>query len=228
MTITNRVFERVLQLRHKGKLGTCFALDVDQKQYIITAKHCIKDFSSSEFHIFHDGSWKQLTVQLVGYGTSDSDIAILTSDVLISQNELRARTSVLAFGQEVFFLGFPFGLSPDVGDANRGFPMPFIKGGRFSAISSQQDDLDTLFIDGFNNPGFSGGPVVFQPINNCETQWEVAGVVSGYRYQVEDVLLNESSTGLVYKANTGIVIAHGIKHAVEMIRSNPVGKQLGT
>ena len=44
--------------------------------------------------------------------------------------------SDLAIGQEVFFLGFPYGLGSELGELNDDFPLPFIK----RAIVSAMDD----------------------------------------------------------------------------------------
>ena len=90
---------------------------------------------------------------------------------------------------------------------------------------------DCILLDGHNNPGFSGGPVVFCQ-NNHGNDFSVAGVVAGYRHAFEPVYKNkepeenELPIGY-YRVNTGIVLAYDIKYALNLIRQNPIGVELG-
>ena len=63
-------------------------------------------------------------------------------------------------GQQVWFLGYPFG---DIGLAGRFQDqlIPFIKRGTISAINHDDPNAVIVYIDGFNNPGFSGGPILY-------------------------------------------------------------------
>ncbi len=79
-------------------------------------------------------------------------------------------------------------------------------------------------MDGQNNPGFSGGPVVFSGPSNKD--YKVAGVISGYRVVHEPIYQGEKKLDLTYEYNTGIILAYGIKHAVDLIKENPVGVPL--
>ena len=83
-----------------------------------------------------------------------------------------------------------------------------------------------LFLDGHNNPGFSGGPVVFTVRGN--NVFRVAAVVSGYRAIAEPVYENGLETGLTYNHNTGIIVTHGIDSAVEIAWANPIGAAVAT
>jgi len=57
--------------------------------------------------------------------------------------------------------------------------LPFIKSGILSALDIRNENAVTLYLDGHNNPGFSGGPIVF--LSNTTRRFHVAGVVSGFR-----------------------------------------------
>jgi hypothetical protein len=124
------------------------------------------------------------------------------------------------FGQDIYFVGFPFGLGSEIGEANAHFPIPFIKKGVLSSIIRDSSGARVLYLDGNNNPGFSGGPVVF-PLNGQREQFRVAGVGSGYRFDPQPVYVNDQPTQLIARHNTGIVISSDIDHAVETIRANP-------
>lgn len=227
--LTVNVLQRTYQLQHKGALGTCFTIDVDRKQYLVTAKHCLDDFDPTDFQLFHDGQWKHLNVSLVGYGTHNADIAVLKADQQLSPDfPLEPSLSNVVLGQDAYFLGFPYGLRSEAGNINRSFPLPLVKSCIISAIQTFGRDLQEVLLDGHNNPGFSGGPVVFSPLGNASPNYQVGAVISAYRFQPEEILHQDQPTGLVYRSNTGIVICHSIKHATDAIGKNPIGFDLGT
>lgn len=225
--ITTNVLQRTFQLRHKGDLGTCFTVDVDNRQYLITAKHCVENFDPSQFELLHEGLWKHINLSLVGYGSHGSDIAVLAAESQLSPVfPLPASLGNASLGQDAYFLGFPFGLRSEAGAMNRGFPFPLVKRAIFSALPDFSNTLHIVILDGHNNPGFSGGPVIFTPVGLAQLDYRVGAVISAYRFQPEDILLKDKPTGLVYRANTGIVICHSIKHATDVICVNPIGFEL--
>lgn len=63
-------------------------------------------------------------------------------------------------GQQVWFLACPFG---DIGQAGRFQDqiIPFIKRGTISASDHDDPNAVIVYIDGFNNPEFSGGPILY-------------------------------------------------------------------
>jgi hypothetical protein len=84
-------------------------------------------------------------------------------------------------------------------------------------------DETVILLDGLNNPGFSGGPVVapdmFVRFENVRPQKLIA-VISGYRSQdspinVDGKAIEKAST----PTNTGIILATPIERAVEMIKT---------
>ena len=82
-----------------------------------------------------------------------------------------------------------------------------------------------MILDGHNNPGFSGGPVVCH-IADRNNELTVIGVVSGYRADSIPVLHKGKETELIYQYNTGLVIAYKINLALELINENPIGAEL--
>jgi hypothetical protein len=81
-------------------------------------------------------------------------------------------------------------------------------------------------LDGHNNPGFSGGPVLFKEQEHGELK--VAAVVSGYRFENEPIYHGEQELPVTYRYNTGIIISYGIKHAVALATTNPIGVPTAT
>ncbi|MEK6977238.1 MAG: hypothetical protein AABX40_02405, partial [Candidatus Hydrothermarchaeota archaeon] len=132
----------------------------------------------------------------------------------------------MALGQDVYFLGYPYGLSTDVGpELNADFPLPLVKKAIVSSVVFRDNRLEYLLLDGHNNPGFSGGPVYYTPPGKPQ-EHRVAGVISGYRYEWEPVYLKQKESSLTYKYNTGIIIAVGIRIVLDIIDTNPTGYEL--
>lgn len=222
--ITANVLRRVFQVGVGDSVATAFAVDHNGRQYLVTAKHVVEGDQSGSIKIYHEKQWKLLETQLVGYGTGEVDIAVLAPKFQLAPSLLMEPTADgVTLGQDLYFLGFPYGLRTEIGPINLEFPLPLVKGGILSAMmnfDSKGDEI--LLIDGHNNPGFSGGPVVFSKLGD-RTQFKVAGVVSAYRYEAEPIYHGGHETELAYRANTGIVIAYSIKYALELIEKNPIG-----
>jgi len=233
--MTTNVIQRTFFLKVPNGYGTCFAVDVEGRQYFITAKHVARGLRESDtVQVFHESQWKELGVRLAGLTEDPVDVAVLVpSYKLIWGSKLEPSSTGMVFGQDVYFLGFPYGLRCEVGDLNRGFPVPFVKKAILSAFGNK--DTGEFYLDGHNNPGFSGGPVVFERPGKIRPQisgqivaleYQVAGVVSAYRFHPEPIYKGETDTSLRYRANTGIVMCYNINKALEIIRSNPIGLSL--
>jgi len=100
-------------------------------------------------------------------------------------------------------------------------PLPLVKRATISAL-----DQGAFLLDGHNNPGFSGGPVVFAPPNSSD--FRVAAVVSGFQAVKQPIFQGTEETAFTYLYNTGIIVAHDIKEATTIIQGNPSGLQLST
>jgi S1-C subfamily serine protease len=224
--ITANVFQRVFHIQLGDSLGTCFVLDWKDRQYLVTARHVVESLQgNAEVTIFHQGVWKTLQVDLVGHGENSVDVSVLAPSVQLGRADLPLPVSTegIVFGQDLYFLGFPYGLRADVGAINREFPLPLVKKGVLSAMIDGDKGEKILLLDGHNNPGFSGGPVVFAKMGGPADQLIVAGVISAYRFEPKPVLMSGQITGLEVQENAGIVIAYDIAHALKLIEVNPIG-----
>ncbi len=223
MVMPNNVFRRVLHIDHGGNIGSGFLIDVDKKQYLVTARHLVETMrGGGRIGIYFQREWVDANVRLVGHASADVDISVLSLERLLVSPSCTLNPSMggLMYGQDVFFLGFPHGFVGDVGDENDGFPLPFVKRALVSCISNGEE-RHVIYLDGHNNVGFSGGPVVFKHGNGND--FHVAAVISGYQTSVEPILDGDLRTRMVYEANTGIIIAHSIQSALSIISENPVG-----
>lgn len=220
MTVRTNIIQRTFHIRYNGQSGTCFTLDLDQRRYLITARHIVENINDRDIvEISHGGSWIPIDVALVGHGNGNVDTTVLAPQVRFGANHaLNATTAGLLYAEEVYFLGFPFALGFDIGEINADFPAPLAKKALVSAIGLGDAPM---LLDGHNNPGFSGGPVVRGWNSEGQT---VVGVVSGYRHDTQPI---RDSAGTVmpytYRMNTGIVIAWEIGHVTELVSNNPIG-----
>jgi hypothetical protein len=223
--ITTNILQRTFRLQYGGGRGTCFTIDVDNRQYIITAKHVAEGISANDtIEIYQDKQWQKYPVSVIGVAANDIDVIVLSTDRLLSPNFPLPATNVgIIYSQDVYFLGFPYDLFSEVGEFNRNFPLPFVKKGILANIVNDQS-VQIFYIDGHNNPGFSGGPVVFT--ERGQNNYKVAAIISGFRAQPQTVYHGDQMTPLVYYYNTGIIVSYGIQHALDIIQANPTGFQL--
>lgn len=213
--LQNQVIQKVIQLEHNSKQFTGFLISNKSvtAQYIATARHTIPDVrNNQEVYVGFrkDNEWKQIKCIAYTHNNEDLDIILLrlvdTQHIKPNYNVPLSSKGMLA-SQQAFFLGFPFGLNAASESINEGFPIPFIKVGIISAISSAYRK-GYFYLDGHNNKGFSGGPVAFYDYN--EKTFKICGVVSGF--------LNEN---LVDGApNSGIVSACYIGYVQEILSQN--------
>jgi len=223
--ITTNVINRVFHIRVGSMTGTAFTIEDDKKQYLVTAAHVVASAKPPyRIEIYHEKKWKALELALTGI-CSVADTAVFAPSFQLSPAfDLPATSAGLVYGQDVYFLGFPYGIFAEAGALNRDFPFPLAKKACLSAFMDGDHGAKILLLDGHNNPGFSGGPVVFsehgKPIGSS---FRVTGVISGFRFAEEPAYHGGAPTPVTVRSNTGIIIAYDIKHAIEEIRKNPNG-----
>ena len=229
--ITSNVIHRTFHIAGSQYTGTAFAIDHASKQYLVTAHHVVKGIKSGDvIKIHHEREWKDFPVKIVGIGKGKIDVAVLACSVQLAPTfPLIASDEGLQLGQSASFLGFPFGWEGGGEQINRGFPLPLVKAGIISRLSI--GDMPTFYLDGHNNPGFSGGPVVFSPGGQPGNHLHVAGVVSHYPAPLQPIVdregepfTNPAGEAIGYiKENPGILAAIPIRYVVELIDANPIG-----
>jgi S1-C subfamily serine protease len=223
--VPSNILQRTHRILFGSSTGTAFTLDVDSRQYLITAKHVVDGINENDvIYIQHNSQWKKIPCQLVGLGDGDLDIAVLSLPVQISPNHpLSFSNTNFYLGQDIYFLGYPYGLYGELKpNLNADFPLPLVKKGIISSFIFGNDRLDKLLLDGHNNPGFSGGPVFYKSVEQQDV-YGVAGVISSYKFEWYPVFQNGNETDLVYQYNTGIIHSIGILVAIDLIKANPIG-----
>jgi len=208
-------------IKENNQLGTSFLIDYKSNQFLVTARHLFPNAVHKtiiSFKILKDTSWVTLNATVLISDTPQIDIAILQLD---PSNYLPNPFSFDSpsdnvLGDGGYFLGFPFGLkNDDLGKVNYGFPFPLVKKVTFSGAIIK-NGISILLLDGHNNPGFSGGPVVFMDrFSTPKNKWFIAGVVSAYVNQNKQMI---TPLGVLnYDENSGIIIAISSTHIISII-----------
>ena len=216
--ITANVIHRVFRISTGTSSGTAFTIDVNGREYLITAKHVVENLAgTTSLDIYSNTRWVSLAVEVVGHAQGEIDISVLAAHQQLTRPglPLEPTSAGVVYGQDAYFLGFPYNIVPRYIFEAGGYPLPLVKRATVSSF-----DQSEFLLDGHNNPGFSGGPVVFQPPG--KTEFRVAAVVSGFQAVPAPIFANDvEETNLSYEYNTGIIVAHSIDHALELINARP-------
>lgn len=217
--ITSNVIHRIFRIRYDNNEATAFTIEYEKKEYLVTAKHLVENITdSANMELFSNGAWIQLMVKLIGHSAGGTDISVLATDKLLTPPGLPLPPTHegLIYGQDVYFLGFPYGFLGKYSFGPEGYPLPFVKKATLSFL-----DNPTLLLDGHNNPGFSGGPVVF--VKSGTNEFRVGAVISGYKAIETPIFENGKKSNLTYQYNTGIIVSFEINLAIELIKANSIG-----
>jgi hypothetical protein len=122
-----------------------------------------------------------------------------TDEKVAAPFQVTAEGGHCTMGQQIWFLGYPYGIGSRW---SNGGEAPFIKKGTMSALDATNHDTVVLYIDGFNNPGFSGGPIVYWDFN--KHAYGIAGVVKGYKEDTAKVLISGERVDTQILVNSGI------------------------
>jgi hypothetical protein len=229
MVPTSNIVTRVFSLKLATAAASGFTVEVDGRQYLITAKHFVpSSLSSGTIEILQEKNWRPLNFVQIAVEPSAVDIAVLALSEQLTPWPLPVSLGFVGsyLSQEVFFLGFAQQVEVNGEAVNGGYPLPLVKHGIISYFASAGGPF---LIDGINTYGFSGGPVV--RVDNTDKP-TVIGVVSGFRVAPEPVYQGASPVGAVAppigvtRTNAGLVVAFSIDYAIEAIRKRPIGYKI--
>ncbi len=187
--------------------------------------------------------WITQTFSVIDPG-KDIDILVLVPAQAMIPNavsELKASSDGVGLGVDCSFLGFPYGggwkAEFSAGEQHFWY-FPYLK---HCTISGElKGDTMVWVLDGINNAGFSGGPVLIR----TGSEQQVFAVISGYYMEPADVVelpALPTPTGLpqappaspnehskahgkeVVNVNSGFITAFDIQSAIDAIRKNPIG-----
>ena len=261
--VTTNVFERVLEVRvnagtdHEGT-ATAFTVDVDGREYLITAKHVVSGLHDEDkIDVFMNDNWSPLKVKI--FRCEDPiDIAVLIPPHQMTVNfDLPFDKTDFIYGLDAYFLGFPYGIRSPGKGVNGPYPMAIIKRGTISGVNAVDESKKAVvvFLDGYNNPGFSGAPIVYRDLNQGGIVMKLIGVVSGFLPEVVSAMKEHDipsaadagdkakeqpwriqqrkngswfeyvDNGTFVALNTGIVEGFEIEPAIDLIRKHAIGPE---
>ena len=251
-TVTNNVWLRTFMVKSDKEAGTIFSIDVDEREYWITAKHIVTGAKHPPFGAVEaktvtlsvlpqsdsNKDWISISFNVIDPGKDVDIIVLAPENSLLGKNPIQSAKVASAgtmFGGECEFVGFPFGSGWTTKfEKSEMIRMPFVK---HCTISGQITSPQVVWIlDGINNEGFSGGPVV---VETGPTQ-HIIGVISGFRREpIEVVPVSEitpsepggapnntpaqSHPKEAALANTGFFFAYDMTCAIDAIKKNPIG-----
>ena len=227
------MLDAVFRFQYGNRAGTCFALEADGRQYIITARHLVQGIRDHDsVRVFLGQRWQEIKVKAIFPRNPKTDIVALFSNRNVAPRRgISTAEAALPIGQELYFLGFPFGLSTQI-DEPLARPIPFVNRAFLSAVDSRFGAGNVLYLDGHNNPGFSGGPVIARS-HDEKQPLQIVGVLSAYRVQLNRETITEKTdtySGAIEKKsrrfvqeNSGILVAYHISEIIKAIRLNPTG-----
>jgi hypothetical protein len=221
--VPTEVLGRTLLIKAGDTYGTAFTLDYEGMLYIVTARHVVGGLPEEKaaLQIKRGQKWFNVnTIKTLFPKSKDVDIAVFQTGEKIDNPYQIKSTEMggVTMGQQLWFLGYPYGLESQFGKAaeNHMVEAPFIKRGTMSAVDGSNPDAVVLYIDAFNNPGFSGGPIVYWDFS--KHSYGIVGVVMGYRLDNAKVVINGRQADSDVLVNSGILIGYSIDHAIQAIK----------
>jgi hypothetical protein len=263
-TATLNALQRTFMIETTKGRATTFSIDVDNREYWITAKHVFTGVKSGPPGVFTVKTVKANILSSVGNGDEgqnqhwtmaqfttidpgkDIDIIVPVPDHLLLNYprdfNLQADILNMVVGGECEFLGFPYGggWRSKWSSTGEWIWWPYIKHCTISG-EIQNNGYSVLVLDGINNEGFSGGPVLF----GTGPAQRVFAVISGFHQEPLEVIPaplpgQDSPSSVppapelpgeqpgnapkqIVEANSGFILAYDITPAIKAIRADPIG-----
>jgi hypothetical protein len=216
------ILGRTLAIQFGNEGGTAFTIDYHGKVYLVTARHVVKGLrDNGTIQIQKPDGLKNYPIGKILFPPSpcgdEADIAVLETvetasppyQVVLEQGDDKGAS----LGQQVWFIGYPFRERLRSHFTNG--EIPFIKRGTMSAMDARNPNAVIIYIDGFNNSGFSGGPIVYWSFS--KHVYRIAGVVQGYKEDTAKVLVNGQHVDTALLVNSGILVGYSIRNAIQAI-----------
>ena len=207
--------------------ATCFMINKDGKQYFGTAAHLFKSSHKSgdvvPIQILIQNELEPFHAKVYFHADKNVDIAVIKLSENVSQgikvsekvfqgHAISLDTTLFGFGMQVFFYGFPL---TNLGTEALGIKFPLVKKAIVSGVV-KYNGVDVIVLDGHNNRGFSGGPVLaYDP---SIKKMCIIGVVSGYFSETKNV--QYKGDRLAFDENSGIILCYGRQYIEEILTKN--------
>lgn len=218
--VTRGILEHVYHLTTDALQGTCFLIEYKNQEYLVTAAHLFKKETKTKSNVnitINNGTPITLTAEFLKHSDSTIDVAVLRIPISLKKSELYLVNGGVSVGQQVYFLGYPSFKGLQFATVDKLGTFPLVKGGIFSGMIKVNGYL-LEFIDGHNNPGFSGGPVVFFNHENKTTN--ICCIISGYYYEIKNLIVEGKASEYLIPENSGIIKSFPAQLALRIIDNN--------
>ncbi|USI73922.1 serine protease [Sphingomonas morindae] len=212
MRLTSGHLGTCVQVRTAAGVGTCFFRKSGPHGGFLSAAHVFKGVQQNELIYFRETKdWSPFTVKEIVRHPDGHDVCAFTLENLIWAAEDSDLRPVGMFpGDPVRFLGFPHGLS-NTYPSETAFTTPLTRHAHLSGAIIH-NGITLTVLDGFNNPGYSGGPVYADIGDGTPI---LIGIISGYRNELRekslvyrtDGVVETEVDGLFVKPNSGMILA---------------------
>jgi S1-C subfamily serine protease len=215
--------------------GSGFMVNVGGSQYFVTAAHLFaashRSAENVSLQMVIQNQLQTYSGKIYFHSDRKVDIAVLKLSETIEQNLTLPEDAVkysdtikkvfrgdgfsldnvfVAVGMESYFMGFPLG---NLGTEVFGIKFPLVKKAILSG-TVRNNGVEVILLDGHNNLGFSGGPVVIY--DEEKKTMRLVGVISGYLPEPVDVR-NKNETLSVLE-NSGIIVCYGSQYIMEIFK----------
>ena len=217
--------------------GTCFMITKDGKQYFVTAAHLFQSSHKSgdpvSIRMVVQNQLQSFDGRIYFHQNRNIDIAVLKLSENISQhtelpeeyamhreffdhlfpgNGISTDSLIIPPAMEVFFFGFPLG---NLGTEIFGLKLPLTKKAVVSGWMIHKG-IHLLLLDGHNNAGFSGGPVV--GYDTASKRMKIVSVISGY--VPEPISVKQRKETFSVNTNSGIIISYDRRYINDIFKEN--------
>jgi hypothetical protein len=234
--IPGSLIRRVLLIHTQGGgQGTAFTVDVNGRQYLITAKHMVTNMGSDGIvnvtRVTSKNGLVQIPYHMQFFRCDDpTDIAVLIPPEQLTAGAPIDWSSGALLGTDAYFVGFPVEMtSRALNDYELGFPVPLVKKGVVSG-ADLSERTDIFYLDGYNIFGFSGSPVVYR---DSDGKFKLLAVIAGFKPDYGPLLVpHEIAEAQVspQDESAGLILRNNVTHQVYLLEksTNNEGVRLNT
>lgn len=219
------IFRQVYLVQYEQTYGSSFIIDIDKKEFLITAAHLFPNISNNselEITIYDENKSEINKIRLYKHSDPSIDIAVVVLQKPIKKMNPLITGGSIEIGQNLLFLGYPILNGQLFATQDPAFGIrALVKKAMLSGVI-KKNNYYLMLLDGHNNSGFSGGPVIGYDKKTDKNI--IIGVISGYVCETKKVYNDNKSPTLNYDDNSGIILSYSIDLAYQIIDENNLAK----
>lgn len=201
------------------QIGTCYAIDINKVEYIVTAKHLLARPTNGQLNIEieFDGKFEKFNGKVYFHPNADVDVALIKLNETIGAQVKYEIDGRSILGQDCYFIGFPLG---GLGTRMKGGKIGLVKKAIISSIQTDWLGVDIYLLDGYNIPGFSGGPVIYYDFESKKNK--ILGTITAYYDQPMErkLEINKQMFDAKTLENSGVVLCYPSSFLNDIIKAN--------